>query len=64
MITVDVREEELVCSHHGAVTLQTVEPAGRREVSLEGPDTGWDWLTLTCHISGLAERRNNQRNKS
>ena len=58
-IGVYVGEEELVCCHHGAFTLQTVEPAGRRDT-----DTGWDWLTLTCHISGLAGRRNNQRNKS
>ena len=27
VIRVYVGEEELVCSHHGALTLQTVEPA-------------------------------------
>ena len=26
VITVDVREEELVCSHHRALPLQTAEP--------------------------------------
>ena len=52
-------EEELVCCHHGAFTLQTVEPAGRREVSLDLAG-GLTWSDLS-HLSPGREEKHPEK---
>ena len=58
-IGVYVGEEELVCCHHGAFTLQTVEPAGRREVSLDLAG-GLTWSDLS-HLSPGREEKHPEK---